>query len=216
MNNTITINRRHWEIVVLENLFGPLEKDFVIETTTVDVDVMETFIDEAMSDLTPNQKTVIESRLMTQPVDSYRSIGELMSVGKRRGNDAAEYARRIEMNALRLLRHPKRSRKLLAVYKQLKENGSYNILELNVEFKKEELAKAEILLEYVRNPQPTAPGSPVEALEFSTRTYNCLKRAGIETIGELVERINSRDPIKNLGAKCNAEITNKLKSLNLI
>lgn len=211
-----TINNKSWQIVVLENLFGPLENDVEVETTTEDIDVMETFINEAMADLTPNQKVVIESRLMTQPADSYRSIGELMSVGKRHGNDAAEYARRIEAKALRLLRHPKRAHKLLAVYKQLKEHGTYNILELNVEFKKEELAKAEILLEYVRNPQELSAGSPVEELEFSTRTYNCIKRTGIATVGELVDHVKSGEPIRNLGEKCSNEITNKLKELELI
>ena len=211
-----TINRKHWEIVVLENLFGLLEKDFVIETTTEDIDMVEAFIDEAMSDLTPNQKTVIESRLMTQPADSYRSIGELMSVGKRQGNNAAEYARRIEMKALRLLRHPKRSHKLHSVYQQLKEDETYNILELNVELKKEELAKAENLLRYVRNPQELSAGTPVEELGFSTRTYNCIKRMGITTIGELVSHINCGKPIRNLGTKGGDEITTKLKSFNLI
>ncbi len=53
----------------------------------------------------------------------------------------------------------------------------------------------------------------LEALELSTRSNNCLHRAGFRTIGELVEHINSSDDlkhIKNCGTKSINEIMEKL------
>jgi len=35
---------------------------------------------------------------------------------------------------------------------------------------------------------PTVLGTAIEDLDFSVRTYNCLKRAGINSIGDLVAR----------------------------
>lgn len=49
--------------------------------------------------------------------------------------------------------------------------------------------------------------SHLEELDFSVRTYNCLRRAGIETIGDLVA-LSDDDlfKIRNLGIKCHEEI----------
>lgn len=53
----------------------------------------------------------------------------------------------------------------------------------------------------------------IEMLELSQRSSNCLHRAGYETIGELVENINSRDDLKkirNCGEKSVNEIMEQL------
>lgn len=57
---------------------------------------------------------------------------------------------------------------------------------------------------------------PIEELELSVRSYNCLKRAGINTIGELVRK--DEDDImkvRNLGKKSLQEIKDKLKKAGL-
>ena len=57
---------------------------------------------------------------------------------------------------------------------------------------------------------------PIEELELSVRSYNCLKRAGISTVEDLAGK--SQDDmmkIKNLGKKSLDEVTNKLISLGL-
>ena len=57
---------------------------------------------------------------------------------------------------------------------------------------------------------------PIETLELTVRSYNCLKRAGIQTVGELIDKTETEMmKIKNLGKKCLKEIMEKLKSLNL-
>ncbi|MBE5802670.1 MAG: DNA-directed RNA polymerase subunit alpha [Clostridiales bacterium] len=56
----------------------------------------------------------------------------------------------------------------------------------------------------------------IEELDLSVRAYNCLKRAGINTIGELVQR-NQEDMMKvrNLGRKSLEEVEQKLEALGL-
>lgn len=58
--------------------------------------------------------------------------------------------------------------------------------------------------------------SPIEVLEFSVRSYNCLKRAGMNTISDIVDR-TEHDMIKvrNLGKKSLEEVIQKVKDLGL-
>ena len=56
----------------------------------------------------------------------------------------------------------------------------------------------------------------IEDLDFSVRTYNCLKRAGINTIGDLVAK--SEDEmmkVRNLGKKSLEEVIQKLEDMEL-
>ena len=56
----------------------------------------------------------------------------------------------------------------------------------------------------------------VEELDFSVRTYNCLKRAGIDTVRDLTERTYEQMlMVRNLHQKCVEEVINKLSSLGL-
>ena len=56
----------------------------------------------------------------------------------------------------------------------------------------------------------------IEELDLSVRAYNCLKRAGINTVAELVQR-NQEDMMKvrNLGKKSLEEVEQKLLALGL-
>ncbi len=56
----------------------------------------------------------------------------------------------------------------------------------------------------------------IEDLDLSVRAYNCLKRAGINTVAELVQR-NQEDMMKvrNLGKKSLEEVEQKLQALGL-
>ena len=58
--------------------------------------------------------------------------------------------------------------------------------------------------------------TPIEELEFSVRSYNCLKRAGINVVADIVSK-TEQDMIKvrNLGKKSFDEVTAKLHSLGL-
>ena len=71
--------------------------------------------------------------------------------------------------------------------------------------KKKEESKKEKVLEM-----------PIEELELSVRSYNCLKRAGIATVEDLANK-SQEDMMKvrNLGKKSLDEVTNKLIALGL-
>lgn len=56
----------------------------------------------------------------------------------------------------------------------------------------------------------------VEELDLSVRSYNCLKRAGINTVEELIQRTEEdMMKVRNLGRKSLEEITSKLRELGL-
>lgn len=56
----------------------------------------------------------------------------------------------------------------------------------------------------------------IDELELSVRSYNCLKRAGIGTIGELCDRSEEdMKKIRNLGKKSLEEILQKIRDLGL-
>ncbi len=57
---------------------------------------------------------------------------------------------------------------------------------------------------------------PIEELELSVRSYNCLKRAGIATVDDLANKSEAdMMKVRNLGKKSLDEVINKLHSLGL-
>ena len=58
--------------------------------------------------------------------------------------------------------------------------------------------------------------TPIEQLDLSVRSYNCLKREGIHSVGELVTRSEADLlDIRNFGQKSIDEVKDKLTSMNL-
>ena len=58
--------------------------------------------------------------------------------------------------------------------------------------------------------------TPIEDLEFSVRSYNCLKRAGIHTVADILARTeHDMMKVRNLGKKSLDEVVNKVNSLGL-
>ena len=58
--------------------------------------------------------------------------------------------------------------------------------------------------------------TPIEDLDFSVRTFNCLKRANIKTLKDLVDKKQSDFmKIRNLGKKSLKEVLDKIKEMNL-
>lgn len=56
----------------------------------------------------------------------------------------------------------------------------------------------------------------IDDLDLSVRAYNCLKRANINTLGDLVEKTElEMMKIRNLGKKSLKEVTDKIKELGL-
>jgi DNA-directed RNA polymerase subunit alpha len=56
----------------------------------------------------------------------------------------------------------------------------------------------------------------IEELELSVRSFNCLKRASINTVEELTQRTEEdMMKVRNLGMKSLVEVKNKLAELGL-
>ena len=75
---------------------------------------------------------------------------------------------------------------------------------------------AEIMVEKEDNEKEKVLEMSIDELELSVRSYNCLKRAGINTVEELTNK-TSEDMMKvrNLGRKSLEEVLAKLKELGL-
>jgi DNA-directed RNA polymerase subunit alpha len=75
---------------------------------------------------------------------------------------------------------------------------------------------AEVMVEPQENNNGKVLDMNIDELELSVRSYNCLKRAGINTVGELCSK-TSEDMMKvrNLGRKSLEEVLAKLSELGL-
>ena len=80
----------------------------------------------------------------------------------------------------------------------------------------DEARKAEIMVEREETIKEKVLEMTIEELDMSVRSFNCLKRAGIDTVEDLTNR-TEEDMIKvrNLGKKSLEEVIQKLHSLGL-
>ncbi len=80
----------------------------------------------------------------------------------------------------------------------------------------EEAQNAQVMVEKEETHKEKMLEMTIEELDLSVRSYNCLKRAGINTVAELVQR-NQEDMMKvrNLGKKSLEEVEQKLAALGL-
>lgn len=80
----------------------------------------------------------------------------------------------------------------------------------------DEARDAEIMIEKEETQKEKMLEMTIEELDLSVRSYNCLKRAGINTVEELTNKTESEMmKVRNLGKKSLAEIKGKLGELNL-
>ena len=129
----------------------------------------------------------VEDTRVGQMTDYDKLTLEVWSNGSIRPDDATSLAAKI------LSEH-------LSLFIQLTETA--DDVEIMVETEEDERDK---VLEMV-----------VEELDLSVRSYNCLKRAGINNVGELIQKTeDDMMKVRNLGKKSLQEVQNKLASLGL-
>lgn len=74
----------------------------------------------------------------------------------------------------------------------------------------------QVMIEKEENKKEKVLEMSIEDLELSVRSFNCLKRAGIATVEDLVNKSETdMMKVRNLGKKSLDEVTNKLHSLGL-
>lgn len=104
--------------------------------------------------------------------------------------------------------------------KYQKISSIYDILEAYGNYSRKQKGILKAVLTYVTKPEEAQKEKVLEMsideLELSVRSYNCLKRAGINTVEELTNK-TSEDMMKvrNLGRKSLEEVLAKLKELGL-
>lgn len=73
-----------------------------------------------------------------------------------------------------------------------------------------------LMKEKEEDPKVKALETPIEELDFSVRAYNCLKRAGVHTLQDLVNKSDAEVmKIRKLGKKSLKEVLDKVKELDL-
>lgn len=156
-------------------------------------------VDNTLLTLLPHERNVIEFR--------YRDGLTLKETGENLGV-THERIRQIELKALRKLRHKSRLNNL--VYVQVKASD-YNAL-LN-EVRKLRADVSRLMIEMDTDPDFIIKKNKqvsVDELDLSIRPYNCLIRAGIHTIGDILTHDLLR--VRNLGRKSLSEIVNAVES----
>lgn len=80
----------------------------------------------------------------------------------------------------------------------------------------DEARQTEIMVEKEEAEKEKMLVMTIEELDLSVRSYNCLKRAGINTIQELTDKTEAEMiKVRNLGRKSLEEVKQKLENLNL-
>ena len=80
----------------------------------------------------------------------------------------------------------------------------------------ENARNAEVMVEAVEDNKGKVLEMSIEELELSVRSFNCLKRANINTVEELVSKTpDEMMKVRNLGRKSLDEVLQKLKDLDL-
>ncbi|MCL2837521.1 MAG: DNA-directed RNA polymerase subunit alpha [Oscillospiraceae bacterium] len=80
----------------------------------------------------------------------------------------------------------------------------------------ENAKNAEIMVEKEENKKEKVLETTIEELDLSVRSYNCLKRAGINTVQDLTTRSeNDMMKVRNLGRKSLEEVIHKLLGMGL-
>lgn len=80
----------------------------------------------------------------------------------------------------------------------------------------ESTKNVEVMVEKENDQKEKAEVMSIDELELSVRSYNCLKRAGINTVGELCAKTpEEMMKVRNLGRKSLEEVLDKLKELGL-
>ena len=167
---------------------------------------------EAMSDLTDREQKVLKLR--------YKHYLTLEQCGYH-FNVTRERIRQVEAKALRKLRNPHVSKHwvLDTMDKAREAQEKLSRLELeNIRLKnfiESHLTDVKIPCDNERKEDSVSDIS-IDDLELSVRSFNCLRRAGINTIGDLdgftVERFMK---IRNLGRKSMGEVITRLKEYGI-
>jgi DNA-directed RNA polymerase subunit alpha len=74
----------------------------------------------------------------------------------------------------------------------------------------------EIMVDHPEDKQDVVLGMTIEEMDLSVRSYNCLKRAGINTVEDLINKTEDEMmKVRNLGRKSLDDVLGKLQEIGL-
>lgn len=162
-------------------------------------------ISAALATLTEREQDILRKRYFDKM--TLKSCGEVYGVGQER-------IRQIQSKAIRKLRHPTRANLVKAIPVAEMREQSLKYQKLSREY--ELLVKAFEALTAMRAETgiiiPMAElaitrQTPINELELSVRTYNCLRRAGKNTLGDIADTTGEEfTRVRNLGRKGMEEV----------
>ena len=80
----------------------------------------------------------------------------------------------------------------------------------------DDIANTDIMVEKEEEKKDKVLETTIEELDLSVRSFNCLKRAGINTVADLVSKSEAEMMrVRNLGRKSLEEVVGKITSLGL-
>ena len=171
-------------------------------------------ISEVLATLTEREQWVLTSRFQRKLT--------LEQCGKEYGI-TRERIRQIEAKAIRKLRHPTRANMLKSVpltelqaerAEYCKLQNEYEWLKKAFESLTAQKAEPGVIVPIVE--KAALLETPLEAIGLSVRSYNCLRRARKDTLGDIVEMYEHElAQVRNLGRKSYEEVTAKLKEYGL-
>ena len=208
---------------IIEELYGAV--DINLPVPEVELGMRGT-IECAMilAHLTDREEKIIRMRISGM---SFDEVAKEFDVTRER-------IRQIEAKACRKLRHPSASRVLqLGLEDWIKERVNKRVDAILTKEREELLnEKAKLANEWKRLEEaketngfakdtelPPTFGEmleqPIQNLDLSVRSYNCLTRAGIYTIRDIIEKIDILPKIRNMGVKSVNEIHSKLEQMGV-
>jgi len=187
---------------------------------------------EMLNTLNPREADVLKKRFEEKM--TLREIGIAHNI-------SSERVRQIMAKALRKTRHPKKRMMFQAISLEEHEEQKRKYNKLYVEHEQLAIEYRQLLVEFEKkckelnenyksfidekNILKEIPfgeaisllSLPIEDLDLSTRSYNCLKRAGKNTVKDLAEMSrNDFFQIKNFGRRSTEEIIQRLKEIGII
>ena len=192
------------------NLLWAVTEDEEILENADTISDLSGSVEYALCTLSDREKDIIIKRFMCKL--TYKEIGDLFGVTRER-------IRQVEAKALRKLRYPSRlkylTKGLFGIVEEIKTDYYRKFADLEaklIELCKVNEKAADKIIEEHSALRKAYKADGIEQVDFSVRTYNCLKRHGIETMSELATlRYDEIVKIRNLGRKCVKEIIDKLK-----
>ena len=174
----------------------------IIETKEPIMLSLETITNALVSTLNERERRILEMH--------YRDGMTLENIGAREGV-SKERIRQILAKAVRKMKNPRFIKKMEVIPKSdyIELETKYKALLAEREEPSEQPASETMAEIPIRH-------TPIEKLELSVRSYNCLKRSKKDTIGDVMDMtFTEMLHIRNLGRRSAEEIANRLADMGL-